>query len=271
MVSLWPKPAGFPLPDINARLRAAARSPDTGDDLRNTEFVVVIYYTVENNQAYIFYFIKTVSDTCNLLPSKFPLRTNCISHFMLARKAPMLPKGQTRSSSLSPIECWMLKPAPLWSVGTLRPSCSDIWSRVSVSGFVLPASIENELHPIALSLVIWTHHKSDSSTFSFLRLLFRPERKTNINNREDKVQDPNSAPLSLWGDSADHWASAIFTSQHSDQNLAAPSANCQLIPSKPPQPTLWTPRLQAGHRSLPELNILSVSRYMNHSKVVNMS
>lgn len=82
MVSLWPKPAGFPLPDINARLRAAARSPDTGDDLRNTEFVVVIYCTVENNQAYIFYFIKTVSDTCNLLPSKFPLRTNCISFYV---------------------------------------------------------------------------------------------------------------------------------------------------------------------------------------------
>lgn len=92
MVSLWPKPAGFPLPDINARLRAAARSPDTGDDLRNTEFVVVIYYTVENNQAYIFYFIKTVSYTCNLLPSKFPLRTNCIS-FYVGTKSANVAKG----------------------------------------------------------------------------------------------------------------------------------------------------------------------------------
>lgn len=169
MVSLWPKPAGLPLPAINARLRTAARSPDTGPDAVTVKSLSLWFITQwKIIRLIFFYFIKTVSDTCNWLPSKFPLRTNCISHFMLALKATNFPKGQTchLHYHLSSAECW--------SSSTLI--CRDFTPLVqrhmetSVSFWLLTTSFRwKGVASHCLSLVVWTHHKSDSSTFIFLR------------------------------------------------------------------------------------------------------
>ena len=135
--------------------------------------------TVENNQALlcwldIFYFTKTVSDTCTLLPSKFPLRTNCISHFMLPLKATKL-------------ECWSQLQFDLSGLYAPHTATYGVECQFLASQHQLPLKIG--CISLLSHLVVWTHHKSSRSTF-FSEMTV-PSWEKNL-HKQQRRQSPRS-------------------------------------------------------------------------------